>query len=502
MNKIIAGILSLLLICALILAIVFALNFSTIKEFSNSLISLTDQNHDSENIIFDFNNVDIFINSTKKLADNKIIKSFLKPEQREFIEAINKVIPEFQTVLNEIIVDEQKWIVIYQNSNEIRPTGGFMGSYSIIEINKGKLISINTEDIYDADGQFTGYFQAPSGVSKYLSSGKGLRLPDANWHVDTTKSAEQILPFYALGNKTNIKGIVFVNLDFAKKLIKFIGPINLPDYNTIITENNIDEVLRSRRDDFFPGSTQKKHMLSQLLTKVRIHILSLNPEMIIRLSNLITDEIQNHNLQFYSINDQIDQVFDKYQMRQEVELKNNTDYIYLVESNVGINKANKLINREVQLKKEDNSLKVSINLTNNNEKPTQSKLSQLTEIVDNHNASDEARVNNHLAYINYQRVLVPQEWELNSINYQNNEIFEYDNEIVEVGNDKFQQIGFLITLLEEESSDLNLSFTTNSQNDSIYIQHQPGLPATKYILEYNQNKQEYTLENNQIINYP
>lgn len=502
MKKNIAGIVGLLIICIIIVAGFLIKNFSSIKDFSNSLVILTKQNNESDQIVFDLNSINGFINSTQKLTSKKIITNFLPPQQKEFVNNINAIIPDLKTVLNELILDEQKWIVIYQNSNELRATGGFMGSYSIVDINQGKIVSINTEDIYDADGQFTGFVQAPPGVKEYLSGGKGLRLPDANWNPDSSKSAQQILPFYALGNKTNIKGIIFVNLDFAKNLLSFIGPVNIPDYNTIVTPDNIDEVLRSRRDDFFPGSAQKKHILSQLLTKVRIQILSLKPDELIKLANLVVKEINNHNLQFYSNNENIDQVFNKHNMRQILNIKDNSDYIYLVESNVGINKANKNIVRQVTLTKDQNTMDVKINFLNNNSKPSKSRLSEITTLVNNDESSNEAQINNHLAYINYQRVLVPSDWTLNSINYQSNEITEFDLEEIEVNGYQFKQIGFLITLTEENTSQLNISFSTTKNNDSIYIQLQPGLPATKYILEYNQNNKEVILENNQQIKYP
>lgn len=501
MKKTILSLVCLLLVGVVLLGLVLVKNISGIKAFSNQLRSLTKQPQ-SDQVIFDLRTLLELNVVVSKLSENKLLSVFLKKDQKELLARLQTISSDVGSVLSELSDQEQRWLFIFQNSNELRATGGFMGSYAIVEINEGKIISINTEDIYDADGQFNGYFEAPSGVKEYLSSGKGLRLPDANWHIDTAKSAEQILPFFAWGNKQNVKGIVFVNLEFAKKLLEFLGPIELTDYNTIVTQDNLDEVLRSRRDDFFPGSTQKKHMLSQLLTQVRLKTTSLNPEQLILLLDFIQKEITQNNLQFYSNNQTIDAVFEKNKMRQIVNIPDNSEFLYLVESNVGINKANKAVSRQVSITKTPNQRTVTIDFTNNNKRPTISKLTQITELETTSPATQEAKINNHLAYVNYQRVVVPKNWELTSVLFQNTTVEPIDQELLIIDGVEFKQIGFLVVIPEEKNATAQILFNVPESLDQIYIQKQPGLPATNYVLEYNQNQETHTITNNLLLKYP
>jgi hypothetical protein len=506
MKKIALIIAGLLTFSAVVLGTLVIKHLPSIKAFTHTVNNLSG-NSKSDSVIFDFRVVSDINNAAKKISSINAVWLILNPQQNIVLETVKLINPDAQTILDNLMKDEQRWLLIFQNSNEIRATGGFMGSYSIIEINDGKVLAINTEDIYDADGQFTGFTQAPSGVEKYLSSGKGLRLPDSNWNPDTPSSAEKILPFFALGNKKNISGIVFVNLNFAKNLLNFLGPVELNDYNTIVTKDNIDEVLRNRRDVFFPGSIQKKHMLSQLLTQIRIKVFKLDIKNLINLLNLISLEIQNHNLQFYSNIQEIDSIFERHKMRQTIERKPDSDYVYLVESNVGINKANKDVTRNVKIIKEKQQRIIQVSFENNNKKPSISKLTEITKldslIEASVNATAQAKPDNHLAYINYQRILVPENWELNNISYQGKEIEDINEELVTLkDNTKLKQIGFLTTLKEEETATLELRFTTKQDFDAIYIQQQPGISATGYILEYNQNQAEYTLENNMLLSYP
>ena len=43
-----------------------------------------------------------------------------------------------------------KVLVLLQNNNELRPTGGFMGSYASFILDKFKIKNFQTYDIYDA----------------------------------------------------------------------------------------------------------------------------------------------------------------------------------------------------------------------------------------------------------------------------------------------------------------------------------------------------------------
>lgn len=460
------------------------------------------QKNTTEEIIFNINLLSQLTSTIEALPSNSLFTLFLTPEQKQLLSDFKKVAPDLQIIINQLSTGDQRWLLLFQNSNELRATGGFIGSYAIAEISEGKVTKISIEDIYDADGQFTGYVEAPPGVAQYLSSGKGLRLPDANWDPDTAKSAEQILPFFALGKKQNITGLVFVNLDFAKELLTFFGPIELSDYNTIVTNENIDEVLRSRRDAFFPGSIQKKHMLSQLLTQLQLRISNIEPHQITSLTKLVIRAFSNFDLQFYSNNQTIDTIFTKHNLRQKIVTVPDADYLYIVESNVGINKANAGISREVTLQKSNDTHTITIVFTNSNEKPLTSKLTQLTELTTQKAATSEPTPSHHMAYINYQRILVPTDWKVTAIKYNSTPLETFDETIISVNGTDIKQLSFLVVVPESETIPVTITFENSSDFDSIFIQKQPGTPVTKYILEYNQKQSTHELLKNELLHYP
>ncbi len=482
---------------------------SDIPSYSETLILASNLNQ-NEKYIFDIsglknilNELDQRINTiNNQISQSKIANTVINEDKLQKFNQLSKALPDFIKFLDSFSNQDQKIIIVFQNSDEIRATGGFMGSYTVLDIVDGKVLEIVTEDIYDADGQFEGFIEAPSGVKEYLSDGKGLRLPNANWNPDFPTSAEQILQFFAFGNKKNVTTLVAVNPDYAKLILSITGSITLNDYNTIVNKDNVTEVLRSRRSSFFPGSTEKKHLLAQLLTQVQIKISNLDVKSKINILQESINQFSYNNIQLYSNVDEIDEIISKYRFRQELEYKENADYLFIVESNVGINKANKNINRDVLIDKNNNETLITVNFKNNNFSPTISNLTGLIdEDVINIDKSSNGNEANHLGYVNYQRIFIKPEQSLDFIKYNDIQISDWHEGIIKNSkNEEFKEIGFIVTLKEQESSKLEIKLKNpQSDENQIYIQKQPGLPATPYTIKKDSFIAQFLLEQNTLV---
>jgi len=478
---------------------------SKLPEYSKNLVSTSDV-LDIQNLNKTLESANQQIQTINNLTKkSSLSKKIVGENYLSKLKQLSKSLPDFITVLNSFSQKDQKIIIVFQNSDEIRATGGFMGSYAILDIINGKVADIIIEDIYDADGQFSGFIEAPSGIKEYLSDDKGLRLSNSNWHPDFPASAEQILQFFALGNKKNVTTLAAINPEYAKILLNIVGEITIKDYNTIVNSNNINEVLRSRRSTFFPGSKQKKHLLSQLLTQLQIKIIEANEESKLNIIKQTLNQLSLNNIQLYSTNDDIDEIFSGYDFRQELEYKNDSNYLFLVESNVGINKANKNITREVLIDVSDFENLITVNFKNNNIPPTTSILTNLIEETGGQ-ASESGEIQarppaDHLGYVNYQRVIVKPNRQLDYIKYNDEIISEWNENIIKNSSgEKFKEIGFLITLKEQESSVLEVKFENlNKNEEQIYIQKQPGLPATPYVIKNDEFVSQVLLEKNFLV---
>ena len=87
------------------------------------------------------------------------------------------------------VLGNNTFIVLLQNNWELRPSGGFMGSYALVQFENNVLKDISVQDIYVPDGQIQGHVNPPKPVLQAFQQGFW-RLRDANWDPDFQKSAE------------------------------------------------------------------------------------------------------------------------------------------------------------------------------------------------------------------------------------------------------------------------------------------------------------------------
>ncbi|MDD4761914.1 MAG: DUF4012 domain-containing protein, partial [Candidatus Pacebacteria bacterium] len=125
---------------------------------------------------------------------------------------------------------ERHWLIIFQNPSELRPAGGFIGSFADLSISRGAIKELKVSDIYDPDGQLDLNIVPPAPLQTIVSKWTAR---DSNWFFDFKKSAEKIT---SLLNSSKIyaeKGITFdgilaINTDVFESVLEAVGPIELP----------------------------------------------------------------------------------------------------------------------------------------------------------------------------------------------------------------------------------------------------------------------------------
>ncbi len=396
---------------------------------------------------------------------------------------------QLQTLLDYFFSDQKSILAVLQNSQEIRATGGFMGSYARIDLENGQLKNLVFNDIYEADGHFNAYQTPPPGIKEYLANGQSWRLPDSNWSPDFPTSSQKILQFFADCNEKNVHNLLAVNLNLMEELLKITGPIYLPDYQINVTAENFAQVARSERSEFFPGTQQKKFFFTLFFNQLKFKLAKLNKDQQLAVINLIIKQIENKNLQFYSSNSQIQEILSKYQLTGAMTQISEANYLFLVESNVGINKANAKIERNVQLKLNGQQLDVIINFSNQNTvPPKQMVINRFISKADN------------LSYVNYFRVILPADAFLNQAMIDQQIVTDLDENLITNSQGQlFKQYGFLVVVSEQTKNSVNLKITYPEIKTQLFIQKQAGLPATDYQLQTPWQQLEFSLTKDKLI---
>lgn len=163
---------------------------------------------------------------------------------------------------------KKTYLITLQNSMELRPTGGFIGSLALVNIENGIMDPPQIQDVYVVDGQLKGHVDPPTPIKELLEQ-EHWYLRDSNWNPDFTISGEKAAWFYEKETGLKVDGVIAVSTPLLTELLGAIGPIELPDYNDRISKDNFfGKSLFYTKADFFPGSTQKKDFLGSLGTAI------------------------------------------------------------------------------------------------------------------------------------------------------------------------------------------------------------------------------------------
>lgn len=288
--------------------------------------------------------------------EQKIISSIIKIDQ--IGELRNKILYARDIVSQTpdlVGVEKQKtYLVLFQNNMELRPTGGFIGSFALITFDNGKISDFNVQDVYSADGQLKGHIEPPEPIKRYLGEASWF-LRDSNWDPDFPTSATRAEWFLDKEIDKSVDGVVGIDLELAKNILKATGPIKLPDFGFEITDSNLYQKTQSEiEDNFFPGSTRKSTLLTAISKELLQRLLNLRKHEYLPVSRVFLQALEERSIQIMFHN-KIAQKgisnlgFDGAIMEPVCLGNCYADWFGVVDANLGVNKANLFLERSFNL---------------------------------------------------------------------------------------------------------------------------------------------------------
>lgn len=120
----------------------------------------------------------------------------------------------------------KKYLVLFQNDNELRPTGGFLTFYAIFRVDQGVIHIDSSNDIYKLDDSIPSHPKAPEIILKYLPKVSTLNIRDSNLSPDFVVSMKTFNEMYAKSSfKNDIDGIIAIDTQFLVHIIGILGEV-------------------------------------------------------------------------------------------------------------------------------------------------------------------------------------------------------------------------------------------------------------------------------------
>ena len=398
------------------------------------------------------------VDDAKKRIEQISLPFFSKIETLRFLTSIQDrlgktidILPVFRQMFFEKQV--KTYLVLFQNNMELRPTGGFIGSFALLTVQEGKILELKIMDVYTADGQLKGHIDPPLPIRKYLSQ-PNFFLRDSNFDPDFGKSAALALWFIQKELGTTVDGVIGTNLFFVQELLRLTGPLNISDFNneTVTSDNFFFKAQFYAQNDFFPGSTQKKDFLNSVSNVLQLKLKNPADLPLLDLVTSVKRSLDEKNLLFWSSEPSVQNLIEEKGWGGRIvaiecvgEVKNcKADYLAISEANLGVNKANYFITKSVAIGKEvdgNGNLKTTVTLS-----------------YENRNIADIFFL---FPYINYLRFFLPTIAIFDGLTLNNAVIppSEIDAELY--GGDK-TSYGYLLKIAPENKASIKMSYTLPS----------------------------------------
>ncbi len=119
--------------------------------------------------------------------------------------------------------EEKKYLILFQNDKELRPTGGFLTGYAIFRLDKGVIHIDKSEDIYNLDDSIPNKGKASAPILKYLPKVPQANLRDSNLSPDFITSMEEFNKLYEKATTSvDVDGIVAIDTNVLVSTIKIL----------------------------------------------------------------------------------------------------------------------------------------------------------------------------------------------------------------------------------------------------------------------------------------
>ncbi|MBI5731869.1 MAG: DUF4012 domain-containing protein [Candidatus Magasanikbacteria bacterium] len=246
----------------------------------------------------------------------------------------------------------QTYLVLFLNNTELRPGGGFIGSYGLAKVNKGEVTLFETNGSENLDWAAPTDFkiEPPAPIKKFLNQDKWY-FRDSNWSPDFPAAAKAAIWFYRFeGGKDGerIDGVIGVTPTVVEKLMDLTGPVevNGRKFEAANFTEELEYHVEYGYKEAGRGLAERKIIIGELGRALLKKLSSLAPWKWGELWAAANDLIKERQMMFYSNNPETQKIFLENDWAGEIK-ETKGDYLAVVDSNLASLKTDPVIKRRI-----------------------------------------------------------------------------------------------------------------------------------------------------------
>jgi hypothetical protein len=261
----------------------------------------------------------------------------------------------------------QTYLILMQNEDELRPTGGFLTAVGSAVVKDGKLISIKIESS-DLVDDMTKPYPSPPWQFKEFMNIEMLLFRDSNWFTDFPTTVSWAEYFYSYTRATSADGVIALDMQVIVQMLELLGPVQVDGVDLPITSENVMEYLRSaeqrRPKGVVQGEWDRKQFIGKLAQPLLEKILQARGQTWTQLAPVLVQLLDEHHILLQFDDEEASKWLERRAWDGAVRIPANSDYLMVVDTNMGYNKSNAVMNTALDYSVDMSNIEKPLGLLN------------------------------------------------------------------------------------------------------------------------------------------
>ncbi|MBI5928553.1 MAG: DUF4012 domain-containing protein [Chloroflexi bacterium] len=292
------------------------------------------------------------LNSGGFSADLLLVEQDLLAYYDQLLE-INQILLESPELLSVALGlnDTQSYLVLAQNSDEIRPSGGYISTYGWMTVRNARVVNYDYSPTTETSpnpppASMASELDIPSWWIQY---GQPIyEAWDASWYADFPATAKMAAWYYDNGNnpQSPVDGVIAIDMVGFEYLVEALGSVVVPEYNEVVTAEDFRDVIYRIRAEG-EGSLPHKQFLVALYKQIINDWQKAPAEKKDDLLGAQLRALREKHIMLYFGDESLNNAVEILNWAGQVDAGTENDYLLVADANVGANKSGRSIHRQI-----------------------------------------------------------------------------------------------------------------------------------------------------------
>ena len=240
----------------------------------------------------------------------------------------------------------KRYMISFQNSAEARGTGGILGAYAIIEVNRGKLLVIKASSNVGLQNLSTLPIKHSDEYFELYGNNPGI-WQNANLSPHFPYGAMNYLELWRLQTGEKLDGFIATDPIALSYFLKAIGTVTLPNGFQIDSDNIVEETLKTAYKRYENDNMARKEFLVTIMKSTFSKLLAreFNAR---KMPQALNQSIQENRLLFYTTSKQTQSENEETRLAGSLNQRIDNQYRVVI-LNTDASKLDYYLDREVEI---------------------------------------------------------------------------------------------------------------------------------------------------------